>query len=171
MQDPIPAPGPLVKIATPLAARLSLRTLSLHVHEILPVFAFYNFIELYFSPYLSRRLFAKTYGSLSDRSRTNWDAHVVSLVQSTFINSAALWVIFFDKTRSAMTAGERVWGYTGSMGFVQACASGYFLWDLMTASLNPDVHGVGAGIHAAAALAVSMLGFVRHSFAVGLFND
>ena len=163
MRDPLPAPLGIVRLATPFAQQLSLRTLSLHVHEVLPTFAFYNFINLYLSGHISRRLCARTYNTLSERSRTNWDAHVVSLVQSSLINTLALWVIYTDRERWAMSPGERVWGYTGSMGLVQACSAGYFLWDLIAASSRPDVHGEGAIAHAACALAVSMLGFVGSS--------
>lgn len=82
------------------------------------------------------------------------------MVQSCFINSAALWVIFADKERRAMNAGQRVWGYTGASGMVQGFAAGYFLWDLMASIKDVDVHGWGALIHAASALAVTSLGFV-----------
>ena len=160
MHDPISAPIGVKRLATPLAQRLALRTLPLHVHEILPAFVFYNFLNIYISPLLSRRLAPRAYDALPERSQTNWNAHVVSLVQSTVVNSAALWVILYDRERWAMDAGQRVWGYTGSMGMVQALSAGYFLWDLMAASLRPDVHGPGAIAHAVAALAVSMLGFV-----------
>ncbi|KAG8533203.1 uncharacterized protein KY384_001986 [Bacidia gigantensis] len=159
MRDPVPAPINIARIVTPLAQTLSLRTLPLHAHEILPAFAFYNFLNLYVSPTISSKLARRTYPDLPERSRINWDAHVVSLVQSTFINTAALWVIWSDRERWEMSAVQRVWGYTGSMGMVQACSAGYFLWDLISASLRPDVHGYGAIAHAAAAVAISMLGF------------
>ncbi|KAL9128865.1 MAG: hypothetical protein Q9217_002554 [Psora testacea] len=160
MHDPVPpSPISLVRLTTPLARRLSLRTLPLHTHEVLPTFAFYNFLNLYLSPTVSSRLFPRTYPHLPERTQKNWDAHVVSLVQSTFINAAALWVIRKDKERWAMGPGERVWGYTGAMGMVQAFSTGYFLWDLTAASSRIDVHGPGALAHAAAALAVSMFGF------------
>ena len=163
MHDPIPVPLSIVQLTTPLAQRLSLRTLPLHTHEILPTFAFYNFLNLYASPTLSARLFPRTYSCLPERSQKNWDAHVVSLVQSTLINAAAIWVIWKDKERWAMGPGQRVWGYTGAMGMVQGFSSGYFLWDLMAAASRIDVHGPGALAHAAAALAVSMFGFVSLS--------
>ena len=163
MRDPFPSPLPIVRLTTPIARAVSLRTLPLHIHEILPTFAFYNFLNLYVSPTFSSRLFPRTYPSLSERSRTNWNAHVVSLVQSTIINAAALWVIYFDTERWAIGPEQRVWGYTGSMGMVQGLSAGYFLWDLIAASLRPDVHGQGAIAHAASALAVSMLGFVSQS--------
>ena len=161
MRDPFPTNQPLKRLATPLAQSLSLRTLPLHAHEILLAFAFYNLLNIYISPLISRHLARRTYDTLTERTRTNWNARVVSLVQSTVVNTAALWVIFYDRERWAMDAGQRVWGYTGSMGMVQALSAGYFMWDLMAASMRPDIHGPGAIAHAAAALAVSLLGFVR----------
>ena len=56
---------------------------------------------------------------------------------------------------------ERVWGYTGATGMVQGFSAGYFLWDLAISAKNLDVHGPGSLMHAASALAVTMLGFVR----------
>ena len=60
-----------------------------------------------------------------------------------------------------MDARSRVWGYTGATGMVQGFSAGYFLWDLLTGLLDVDVHGWGVVTHAASALAVSSLGFVR----------
>lgn len=56
---------------------------------------------------------------------------------------------------------ERVWGYTGATGLVQGFSAGYFLWDLVISAENLDVLGPGSLMHAASALAVSLLGFVR----------
>lgn len=85
---------------------------------------------------------------------------MVSMVQSCFINTAALWVIFADKDRAGWNASQRVWGYTGATGMIQAFSTGYFLWDLMTGVLDFDVHGWGMVTHAVSALAVSGLGYV-----------
>ena len=63
---------------------------------------------------------------------------------------------------------ERVWGYTGAGGMVQGFSAGYFLWDLMMSAKDVDVHGVGAFMHAASAVAVSMLGFVCSSLIRGI---
>lgn len=60
-----------------------------------------------------------------------------------------------------MDARSRVWGYTGAMGMTQGLSAGYFLWDLWTGVMDFDVHGWGVVAHAASALAVSSLGFVR----------
>lgn len=85
---------------------------------------------------------------------------MVSLVQSCFINTIALWVIYADGERRRMGPRERVWGYTGATGMVQGFSAGYFLWDLMTGLVDVDVHGWGAVAHALSALVVSGLGFV-----------
>lgn len=70
-------------------------------------------------------------------------------------------MIFADKERAGWSASQRVWGYTGATGMIQAFSTGYFLWDLMTGVLDFDVHGPGVVAHAVSALAVSGLGYVR----------
>ncbi len=69
-----------------------------------------------------------------------------------------------------MGARERVWGYTGATGMVQGFSAGYFLWDLVMSAKDVDVHGVGALMHAASAVAVSMLGFVWFFFCCGILS-
>lgn len=160
MKDLFPPPPIIIKATRPFADALALRTLPLHVHEILPAFCFYQFTNIVLAPRLSRTLFPKTYAELSARTKTLWHAHVVSLVQSCFINTAALWVIYMDSERMQMNATQRVWGYTGATGMIQGLSAGYFLWDLMTGILDRDVHGWGMVAHAVSALAVSSLGFV-----------
>ncbi|KAL8794590.1 MAG: hypothetical protein Q9182_007613 [Xanthomendoza sp. 2 TL-2023] len=132
MHDPFPfSPPPLlVKAVTPLADFLKLPTLPIHIHELLFAALTYHIICAYISPFLSRRLFPKIYPSLPRRSQLNWDVHVVSLVQSVVVCAAAIWVMNADKERSDMGWEERIWGYTGAGGMIQAFAAGYFLWDL-----------------------------------------
>ena len=55
---------------------------------------------------------------------------------------------------------ERVHGYTGGGGLIQAFAGGYFLWDLMVTVQHVGVFGVGMLFHAISALCVFSLGFV-----------
>ena len=95
---------------------------------------------------------------------------MVSLVQSCLINSLALWVIYMDRERRAMGPRERVWGYTGAGGMVQAFSAGYFLWDLMTGIIDVDIHGWGTVAHAISALAVSGLGFVCFLLFFSIFS-
>lgn len=160
MRDLFQAPLSVIKVTQPLANALGLSTLPLHVHEILPTFCIYHFINTVLAPSLSARIFPETYRRLGPRTKINWNAHVVSMVQSCFINTAALWVVFKDKERMHMDPMERVWGYTGATGMIQGFSTGYFLWDLMTSVKDFDVHGPGTVAHAASALAVSSLGFV-----------
>ena len=82
------------------------------------------------------------------------------MVQSLFINTLAAWVIVADEERWAMGWRERVWGYTGGMGMVQGFSAGYFWWDGLVSAADVGVHGWGAVVHAACAVAVSGLGFV-----------
>lgn len=162
MRDPLSlAPKSwLLKASQPLASGLALRTIPDHVHEILLGYLFYDFVGRVLSPAVSNKLFPKSYPRSERKAKVNWDVHFVSMVQSCFINAVALWVIYADHERSQMVAEERVWGYTGASGMVQGFAAGYFLWDLKASISDVDVHGWGALIHAASALAVTCLGFV-----------
>lgn len=161
MRDPFFAtPGPLVQATKPLADSLALRTLPLHVHEILFAFCTYQCVKTIVAPRVSGYLFPDTYAKLSKRAKINWDVHFVSMVQACVINSAAIWVMYMDVERRNMDWKERIWGYSGATGMVQAFSAGYFLWDLLASAKDIDVHGPGALAHAACALAVSSLGFV-----------
>ena len=162
MHDPFPIPPPslLVRATKPLATQLSLPTLPLHIHELLFAALSYHVICLRVSPYLSTRLCPRIYPQLSPRTKLNWDVHVVSLVQSIFINVVALWVMWVDEERRGMGWEERVWGYTGAGGMIQGFAAGYFLWDLYICVSNVATFGWGLLAHAVAALLVFSLGFV-----------
>ncbi|KAL1883873.1 hypothetical protein VTK73DRAFT_7661 [Phialemonium thermophilum] len=152
---PIPALANAIK---PWADRLSLPVLTLHAHEILAFALFYTFIHLVLSPVISIRFFPSYYPRNSRGKRVNWDAHVVSLVQSVLINIVALWVMTADEERRQMDWQERIWGYTGASGLVQAMAIGYFVWDFIVTLLYIDVFGVGLLAHAVSALTVYSLG-------------
>lgn len=75
-----------------------------------------------------------------------------------------------DQERKSMNAEERIWGYTGAAGMVQALAAGYFVWDLCVTSTNLDVFGLGTLAHAIAALLVYTLGFVRCTLSDGMIR-
>lgn len=163
MKDPFflePLPW-LVKATQPFADYFSLPTLPIHVHEVLASALLYSVIYYPVSPLLSRLIVGRKYLDLPRKRRINWDAHVVSLVQSLLINGLALWVMFVDEERSTMDWQARMWGYTGAAGMIQGLAAGYFLWDLVVTSLNMDVFGFGTLAHAVSALFVFSLGFVR----------
>ncbi|KAI9776163.1 MAG: hypothetical protein M1839_000579 [Geoglossum umbratile] len=161
MHDPFPFPPPpfLQRLIAPLSSYLCLPTLTLHIHEVIFAFTLYHVTCTQISPRLSAVLFPRHYPQLSPRTRVNWDVHVVSLLQSTLINGLALWVMWFDKERAAMSWQERVWGYTGAGGMIQGFAAGYFLWDLLVSWQYLDLFGWGLLAHAISALVVFSLGF------------
>ena len=164
MRDPFfTAPGVLIKAAPPLANTLALKTLPLHIHELLPAFCLYEFMNILIVPRVSSYLFPQKYPGFSKKTKINWNVHSVSFFQACLINTAALYVLYVDKDRKHMDWHQRVWGYSGATGMVQGFSAGYFLWDLMTSIRDVDVHGWGALAHAAAALTVSSLGFVSLS--------
>jgi len=162
MHDPFPLPLPpfIVALTEPLAHWLSAPTLPLHIHELLLAALAYHLICTHLSPRLSARLFPRTYRTLNARTKINWDVHVVSLAQSLFINTLALWVMWNDEERAGMGPSERVWGYTGASGMIQAFAAGYFLWDLVICVKHFRVFGWGLLMHAVCALVVFGFGFV-----------
>jgi len=157
MHDPFfPPYRPLQEFVTPWAQKLNLNTLPLHIHEVIIAFVTYHAIFL-ISPLISTILFPRHYPSLKPRTRINWDVHVVSLVQSTFISGLALYVMWNDRERSEEE--HRVYGYTGLGGAIQAFALGYFLWDLVMSAAYFDVFGIGFLAHAASAVVVYSFGF------------
>lgn len=162
MKDPFflePIPW-LSKAVQPFANYFNLPTLPLHIHEVLAAALLYTVVFYPLSPMLSNLLAGKHYSTLSRKKRLNWDAHVVSMVQSLLINSLALWVMAVDKERAAMDQDERIWGYTGAAAFIQALGAGYFVWDLFVTAANIDVFGPGTLAHAISALVVYSMGFV-----------
>ena len=156
---PIPPIPALSRAVQPLADKYNFPTLPLHIHEVLFAAGLYTYVHLVVSPWASRRWFPSHYPTERGR-RVNWDSHVVSLVQSVLINTMALLVMFFDTERQAMDREQRIWGYTGAAGLVQAFAAGYFVWDLVVTLLYIDVFGLGLLAHASCALAVYAFGFV-----------
>ncbi|KAI0415319.1 TLC domain-containing protein [Xylaria grammica] len=161
MKDPFPIPPiPALSAAVqPWADYLNLPTLPLHIHEIVIIAGFYEFVRSVVSPVLSRRLFPAQYNALSKKKKLNWDVHVVSLVQSTTINALALWVMYVDEERRQMDWQERLWGYSGGAAMIQALATGYFLWDLFVTAANVNIFGLGMLAHAVSALLVYSFGF------------
>lgn len=165
MLDPFPpAPEWIRSAVRPYAVALNVPSLPDHIHEVVLAFAFYQSIHSIISPWLSPKLFPKHYPNFDRRTKMNWDVHVVSFVQSTVINIAALWLIFTDQERAGFNAGERVYGYTGASGLVQALATGYFIYDLIISTVYVKVFGIGMVLHGMSALWVFSFGFVSVSF-------
>lgn len=162
MHDPFPIrrPESLVKYVEPVAEFLSLKTLPLHFHEVFVAFMLYDVTYRFVAPAFSRLFFPRVYATFTARTKLNWDVHIVSFVQSTLICSMALWVLLTDSELNQMSTEERVYGYTGASGLIQAFAGGYFLWDLMITVRNVKIFGIGMLFHAISALSVFSLGFV-----------
>ena len=159
--------APLQSLAAQFAEKTALPSLPDHIHQVLGAFAVYHAIFLFVSPALSRRVVPRFYNNFKPRTKVNWDVHVVSFVQSSFICALALWSMVADKERAA--AGNRpdpdgalyrVFGYTPTGAAVQGYAAGYFLWDLIMSVYYVDIMGLGFVAHATSALAVYSLGFV-----------
>ncbi|KAF4122385.1 TLC domain [Geosmithia morbida] len=161
MKDPfmIPPFPWLAELVQPWCEFLNLPTLPLHIHEVVLSALLYSIIFWPVSPILSNLLAPEYYSRLSRKKRINWNTHVVSMVQSCIISALSIWVIAVDNERWNMDWEERVWGYTGASGMIQAMATGYFVWDLFVTSSNLDVFGIGTLAHAIAALLVFLLGF------------
>lgn len=164
MLDLFPSPPSwTAKAAAPLAKYLALPTLPLHVHEVLGLAFFYYWVQTRLSPWLSPKL-SSHYLALNARTRLNWDVHVVSFVQSVLVCTVAAYVILYDEERRNMNAEERVWGYTGGTGLVEAMGLGYFVYDLWITVQNLSMFGVGMLLHAISALTVFSFGFVQPPF-------
>ncbi|KAJ6113618.1 hypothetical protein N7523_006935 [Penicillium sp. IBT 18751x] len=160
MLDPLGSPPAwLREFIEPFALKLSSPTLSDHAHEVVLALVFYQIIHSFVSPWLSPILCPQSYPKLSPRTKLNWDIHVVSLVQSVLINAIALWVMYVDEERWSMSAAERVFGYTGACGLIQALAVGYFVYDLIVSAVHVKMFGIGMLFHAISALWVFSLGF------------
>lgn len=164
MRDPFgPAPALLQRLAEPLAQTpFNFKTLPLHIHEVFASWIFYTVLSYIVSPIISKALFPKAYSRLSQRTRTNWDVHVVSFIQAVLICTLATYVLLYD---NELASGNhdwhgRIFGYSGAAGLVQALAAGYFLWDVWISTVHFSVQGPGSLAHAISALAVTTIGFV-----------
>jgi glycerol uptake facilitator-like aquaporin len=160
-----PCPPALSALVEPYAAKLGLHTLPLHIHQVIGAFLAYHGIFAIVSPVLSKLLLPQTYNSFNRRTRTNWNVHVVSFVQSTFICALAIWVAYNDPERDAWSRDEaamlkRTFGHSPMLGAVQAYAEGYFIWDLFMSAWHFDIFGIGFLMHALSAVLVFSLGFV-----------
>jgi hypothetical protein len=161
MLDPFPPPPRWLRNwITPLAESFNLYSLPYHIHEVIFTFAFYVWVHFSLSPRLSTILFPRHYPKLPAKTRRNWDVHVVSFVQSTIVNTVALWVMFKDQERNEMSFEERIYGYTGASGLAQAMATGYFLYDLIVSTIYIKTFGIGMFLHGLSAVFVFTLGFV-----------
>lgn len=160
MRDPFPIPPFLQQAVQPLSTFLDLQTLPFHAHEIFLSSLFYHLIFAYLAPSFSTALVPNRYRILPSDGKLRWNMKCVSFVQSSFISALALVVISLDTQRAAMSLPERIWGYTGAAGMVQAFAVGYFVWDTYIMVRYTRVFGAAMLAHGVACTIVFSLGFV-----------
>lgn len=160
MLDPFPPPPWIRNAVQPLTNLLHLHTLPLHIHEVLFSFAVYSFINAVLAPYFSARLLPSTYAKFPPRTKLQWNLHVTSFVNATFLSLAIPYVLYADQDRLNENWRERLWGYTGAAGLVQALSAGFFLWDVQVCFANVETLGTLDLVHAVVALCISVLGFV-----------
>ncbi|PWW74545.1 DUF887-domain-containing protein [Tuber magnatum] len=157
-------PPVLTQLVEPYATKIGLHSLPLHIHQVIFAFLLYHFIFFVVSPILSTIILPKTYRNFDKRTRVNWDVHIVSFFQSSFICALAIWAACNDPERDAWSKDEdamlkRTFGYSRIQGAVQAYAEGYFIWDLVISAWHLDIFGLGFLAHAASAVIVFSLGF------------
>ena len=147
-----PALAPLQAFVRPYAEQLGFPTLPLHIHHVLGAFLGYQLTYMALSPILTKLVLPQLYSKFSRRTQINWDVHVVSFVQSTFICALALWIMKNDEERHVRGIDDpdtdaamvyRMFGYTVPGGAVQGYATGYFLWDLVISVYHIDIMGMG----------------------------
>ncbi|KAK0609681.1 TLC domain-containing protein, partial [Bombardia bombarda] len=141
-----------------------LHTLPLHLHEVLASFLVFTFINDTLSPRLSTWLLGPArYPRLPRHTQAQWDMHFTSLVNATMLSLVLPYVLLADEGRANATWEDRLWGYTGAGGLVQAVSAGYFLWDVkVCAGSVSELGGVGGGLgllHAVVGLCITVLGF------------
>lgn len=160
MLDPIPVPPSVREAINPLTSLLHLHTLPLHIHQVILSYIFYTSFNAFLAPRLSSYLLRTTYANFPQRTKLQWNIHLTSFINSTVVSLAALYVLYADQDRLSETWEERMWGYTGLGGMVQAFGAGYFVWDVQVCAANLETLGMMDLLHAVVALSIAILGFV-----------
>ncbi|KAK9244656.1 TLC domain-containing protein [Lipomyces tetrasporus] len=130
---------------------IHLPMLSKHIHEIVFAFTLYQGLFL-LGPFFGS--FVSSYKTLNERTRLNFDIHVVSQVQCLLILALAL-PAFFDPDLQ----DDHIFGYSPYGGLVYAFAVGYFAWDSYISIRYIKWFGTGFAVHGVASLSVFLLSF------------
>ena len=141
IQDPFESYRPFPNHPTNLFAA--------HWHEIVGSAIFYFAMV---KP-LATRILGKTYTSLQDRTRVDFDIHIVSMIQC--IVSIVLTFYHFNNPHWQNRSNDPVNSLLGSTPFgsmVGAVSAGYFVWDIWVCVYNFDIFGMGFLLHGGAAL-------------------
>ncbi|KAF2721679.1 DUF887-domain-containing protein [Polychaeton citri CBS 116435] len=165
MKDPFPIGPPafLVEASKPLCDAVGLTALPLHIHEVIFAAGLYTVLQTVVSPALSKAICPGIYNKFDKRTVINWNVHVVSFFQSCIICGLALYALIADPEvqdwRRPESWEKRLWAYDGMIGFVQAMAYGYFIWDIYLCIRYIHIFGVGMLAHAMSAVSVFSFGF------------
>src|ERR1700759_305647 len=113
MASLIPPISSIQTLLQPLANRLGLHALPIHIHEILIASILYHVIFKYLAPSISSWLVPRHYKKFNHLSSLEWNLQCVSMVQSIVICFLGLYVIANDVNRRNTNSEDRVWGYSG----------------------------------------------------------
>ncbi|KAK9366345.1 TLC domain-containing protein [Lipomyces kononenkoae] len=128
-----------------------LPALSKHIHEVALAFTFYQGLFL-LGPFFGS--FVSSYKTLNERTRLNFDIHIVSQVQCLLILALAF-PAFFDEDLQ----DDHIFAYSPYAGLVYAFAVGYFAWDSYISIRYIKWFGPGFAFHGVASLSVFLLSF------------
>ncbi|KAK9484136.1 TLC domain-containing protein [Lipomyces starkeyi] len=128
-----------------------LPALSKHIHEVVLAFALYQGLFL-LGPFFGS--FVSSYKTLNERTRLNFDIHIVSQVQCLLILALAF-PAFFDPDLQ----DDHIFAYSPYGGLVYAFAVGYFAWDSYISIKFIKWFGPGFALHGVASLSVFLLSF------------
>lgn len=140
--------------------------LSIHLHEVVYSFVFYNAIFLV-CPYFGKLFFGTNYTLITNRKlKLNFDIHMIAMVQALISIAFCVPLLWTgSKGIHAIDAREPVlFGYDYTHGFLSAITVGYFTWDLVVCVLHFDLFGFEFLLHAFASW------FVFNTFMVPIFQ-
>ncbi|BFZ54681.1 hypothetical protein PYCC9005_001718 [Savitreella phatthalungensis] len=141
------------KLVQPTCDAVNLPMLSRHLHTVLGAAIFYHTVYI-ISTIISPRI-SRCYRKLDKRTKTNWDIHTVSQVQSAII----LWLSYKVMNEDHVLAADKLHGYSPFGGDVYAAACGYFLWDVIISLYWVRWFGWGFVFHGVASLQVFAFSF------------
>ncbi|KDE04908.1 hypothetical protein MVLG_04665 [Microbotryum lychnidis-dioicae p1A1 Lamole] len=97
------------------------------------------------SRYCSPRLFPKSFKSLDEETRNDWDLHFTGWVHALISAPIALYLIW---NPSPQLVRDPIFGYAPVEGAVFAFSGGYFLYDLLVSLAFVKSHGIPFVVHA-----------------------
>lgn len=152
-QDPLAGLTVVPHLDNLAAPYIQFGVLPRHFQELIFFYLLYTLV-FKISEYVSPWALGSRWDTLKHKDKIYFHIHVVSMFQCILILGLIL-PMFNDP----VLVKDRVFGYTPYGGFIAAAASGYFLWDFLTAIYYLKYFGVGFAIHGAFSFVVSFLAF------------